>query len=256
MRDENSNYIGFVCFFLLIIIIVISGSVVLYKSHQSKSISKNFSNNETIINDKMKVETEEDFIYYVDEIVEESLSLVYKKAIINLNSEDAKTVNEILEKLVDSSKNSIIKSNSEENLCENGNEIFSYNSLDYSIYSYNEYLTLVVSENNNSCKDDLSRPQKIYSYTFDILTGKLISFDDLLSKYDITYTKVLEKIKNHLEEQQTIIDGVPTIKIDETINELKSNETYIIFFSETKKLVVKYIVKTNSVDYNDIIELN
>ena len=43
------------------------------------------------------------------------------------------------------------------------------------------------------------------------------------------------------------------IKIDETLNELKINDTYVIYISETKKLVVKYIVKTNSVDYNDVI---
>jgi len=256
MKDENSNYLGFVCFFLLIVAIVITGSVILYKSRESKLIDKSTSSNKNVLNDKMKLEKEEDFIYYIDELDSGNSSVVYKKAVINLNSDDAKEVNEIIEKLIDKSKESVILAGTEETVCENGSKEFSYSSLDYNVYLYEEYITLVVTENMYTCTDDLSKINKIHSYTFNMLTGKRISYDDLLSKYDITYTEVLDKIKNHLEKQQTIIEGVPTIKVEETINELKENETYIIYHSETKKLVVKYIVKTNSVDYNDIIELN
>ena len=186
MKDEHSNYFGFVCFFLLIIAIVIVGSITLYKSHNSKLIDKKSPSDEVIINDKMKVEKEEDFLYYVDEITTDETNLVYKKAVINLNSEDAKEINETLEKFVDTAKDSIVKSDETENICENGSELFSYNSLDYSVYSYEKYITLVVTENNNNCKDDISKPTKIHSYTFDVLTGNMISFDELLKKHNIS----------------------------------------------------------------------
>jgi hypothetical protein len=105
-------------------------------------------------------------------------------------------------------------------------------------------------ESNYSCGE--SQISKISSYTFDVSTGKLISFDDLLKEYGLTYTEVLNKINSNLEENQ--VDD--NIKIENTLNELKENNTYIVYISNEGSLVVKYIVKTNSVDYNDVIEFN
>lgn len=257
MREEDYGYLGFACFFLIIVIIVIAGSWILYNNHNAKLTNTASNNTEVVLTDKLKKDKEKDFIYYtMEESVSDSLVITYKKATINLDSKDAEEVNEDLSKIYDEALASVVKSNDTENICDNASDIYSAVSLEYAIYFYEDTITLLVTENIYSCMDEISKPSKLVAYTFDVSTGKLLTHTDLLNKFGITYTEILEKIEKQLNAQQTILDEVPNIKIEETLNELKMNETYVIYVSETKKLVVKYIVKTNSVDYNDIIELN
>lgn len=53
-----------------------------------------------------------------------------------------------------------------------------------------------------------------------------------------------------------MIEGIPNIKIEETINDLKSQETYVIYIDEFGDLILNYVVKTTSLDYNDTITIN
>lgn len=255
MKEENYSYIGFACFFFFIVIIVMVGSFILYRNNSVKLDDENAT--QININEKIKEDKTKELVYYtLEESASETLNLNYKKANININSDDAKTVNEELNKIYDEALSSIKKSNNTELICESGSDIYSAISLDYAVYNYEDYITLLVAENNYSCSDGVFKPYKLHAYTFNINNGNIVSDEELITKYGLTYTKILEKIESHLNSQQTVIDGIENINIGETLNKLKANETYAIYISETKKLVVKYIVKTNSVDYNDIIELN
>ena len=257
MKEENYSYLGFGCFFFFIVILVIIGSVILYKNSNLSFNKINSSSFQTDINEKNKKDGEKDFVYYtLEEVVSTDLGLKYRKANVNIDSDDAVKVNEELDKLYDEVLLSIKKSNETDAICENGSDIYTAISIDYAVYTYNNYLTLLITENKYSCITDIFEPYSIKTYTFDIKTGKLITDEDLINGYGVTYTEILNKIEYQLKNQQTIINEVENIKVNETLNELKVNETYAIYISETKKLVVKYIVKTNSVDYNDIIELN
>lgn len=257
MKEENYSYLGFGCFFFFIVIIVIIGSVILYNGRFS-DLNKNGSEGIGItINDKKKKDKDKDFVYFsMEDTVSESLNLTYKKATINLDSSEAEEVNKELEKIYDNVVATIKKSNSTDNVCENDSDLYSADYLEYVIYSNEEYITLLVTESSYSCSDELMKPQKIMAYTFNVLNGKRVTDVNLLDKYNITYTEVINKIEEQLNNNQTIVNDVSNIKIEDTLNELKINDSYVIYISDTKKLVVKYIVKTNSVDYNDIIELN
>jgi hypothetical protein len=246
MKDEYHNYLGCAIFFFSIVIIVVLGSVTLYLNSKNKTNVSSLNDYTTVQSEKNKIDKEKDFIYYTDS--KEEAGLTYKKAVINIESDDALNVNSILSDLFIEASSSV--STTSDTVCEDGESISSAKSLDYATYSYSKYSTITIMESNYSCGE--SQISKISSYTFDVSTGKLISFDDLLKEYGLTYTEVLNKINSNLEENQ--VDD--NIKIENTLNELKENNTYIVYISNEGSLIVKYIVKTNSVDYNDVIEFN
>jgi hypothetical protein len=246
MKDEYHNYLGCAIFFFSIVIIVVLGSTILYLNNKNKTNISSLNDYTTVQSEKNKIDKEKDFIYYTDS--KEENGLTYKKAVINIESDDALNVNSILSDLFIEASSSL--STTSDTVCEDEDTVSSAQTLDYATYSYSKYSTITVMESNYACGE--SQISKISSYTFDVSTGKLISFDDLLKEYGLTYTEVLNKINSNLEENQ--VDD--NIKIENTLNELKENNTYIVYISNEGSLVVKYIVKTNSVDYNDVIEFN
>ncbi len=257
MKEENNSYIGFALFFFLIVVIVAFGTFVIFLN--KSEVSNSNDTEKVLLNDKIKKDKDKDkdYIFYdSEEVISDDYSLTLKRANININTEDAHEVNETLDNVYMQALKEMKKANSQDRICENNSDLYSASILDYATYYYDKYITLLVTENGFSCQEDIERPLKVYSYTFDGTTGKLLNINDLLKNFDLTYTEVIEKIENSLNNNQTVIDDTPQIQIEETLNKLKENENYTIYISETNKLVVKYIVKTNSIDYNDIIELN
>lgn len=257
MKEENASYLWFACFFFFIVILILIGSFFLYQNHRYKFTNQGIGNQNVLISDKMKQEKEQDFVYYgMEEAISSFHNFSVKKAIVNLTSEDAKEVNGALNAIYDKSLSSIVKSNSSVSTCANESDLYAALVPEYAVYSYQEYISLAITENSYTCEEDRVKPVGIHAYTFNVMTGKIVSYEELLKKFQYTYTELLEEIKSQLEMSQTVTDDGSAIKIEETLNTLKSNETYGIYLSEKNKLVVKYIVKTNSVDYNDIIELS
>ncbi len=251
MEDENSSYLGFGIFFFLVVLMVAVGSILIY-INKTKSNHSEADEVEIVDSEKIKLDKEKDFVYYtLEEKVSDNLDFVYKKANINIKGSDAQKVNEELDKLYEEALKSVKKSN-DSNICENESDIYSANVIDYILYK-EEYISLLVEENSYTCTEDIQEPNHVYAYVFDARNGDLISSNELLEKYNLTYTQVLEKLEQHLKAQY---ENNTDIQINKTLNELKENENYILYISDNKKLVMKYIVKTTSVDYNDVIELN
>ena len=137
MKEENYSYLGFGFFFFFIVIIVITGSAILYNSRMNKINKSNSNEFQVVLNDKMKKDKDEDYIYYsMLENVSESLNVTQKKAIINLDSADAKKVNEELSKIYDRALESIKRSNDTEYVCENCSDLYSAILIEYAVYSY------------------------------------------------------------------------------------------------------------------------
>lgn len=258
MQENDSNYLGFGLFFFLIVLIILVCSMLLFLNVRNKNQEKIVTDtNEVVVSDKNKKDKSKDFIYFIDEeIMSEELNLVYKMPVINLNSEDANRINEEIKSYATQIKGTLEKGDPSKCYYEEPNDIFKTDYLDYAVYTYQEYVTLLIRESNYSCQNGFSSSSKVKSYTFDVLSGHLLSMDALLSKYDMTLTKVLEQIREHLNNEQTIVDGIPNIKIEETINDLKSQETYVIYIDEYGDLILNYVVKTTSLDYNDTITIN
>lgn len=254
MQESDSNYVGFGLFFFLIVLIILACSIFMFLNVRNKNQEKRISdNNEMVISDKNKKDKSKDFIYFTDEeTISEELNLIYKMPIINLDSEDAKDSNEEIKTYVMDIKSTLEKENTEN--CPNS--ILKTNYLDYAVYTYEEYVTLLIRESNYSCQNGFSSSSKVKAYSFDVLSGKRLSFDALLSKYGTTLTEVLGQIRTNLNHEQTVIEDIPNIKIEETINALKSQETYVIYIDEFGDLILNYVVKTSSLDYNDTITIN
>lgn len=258
MQENDSNYLGFGLFFFLIVLIILACSMLLFLNVRNKNQEKIVNDtNEVVVSDKNKKDKSKDFIYFTDEeTMSEELNLIYKMPVINLNSEEANRINEGIKSYATQIKGTLEKGDPSKCYNEEPNDIFKTDYLDYAVYTYQEYVTLLIRESNYSCQNGFSSSSKVKSYTFDVLSGHLLSIDALLSKYDTTLTKVLEQIRNNLNNEQTIVDGIPNIKIEETINDLKSQETYVIYIDEFGDLILNYVVKTTSLDYNDTITIN
>ena len=253
MVEEKSNYLGFCAFFLLIIVIVVVGSFMLYKSKQEKlGILK--GKDVLIISDSKKQVKNKDFIYYdKEEVLGNELNIKIKYPVINLDSEDAKAITKDIEEYLNEVKGTL-KYIKDGDVCDYGtsDNIAETKLLDYGIYNYQEYVTFFMSEYFYTCGDGVSPIKKLKAYTFNVLTGEKLSFNKLVEKFDLKMTDILSDLREHLEEIQ--VDD--NIKIEETMRLLKENDTYIIYIDEDGKLLMKYIVKTNTVDYNDNIMLN
>ncbi len=250
MKDNNS-YIGFACFFLLIVTLIAVGSFLVYRTYQKPANNSVDTTNNSELKEKIKKDANKDFIYFTnEEKISEDLNISYKKAIINLKSADADKVNEELDQIYSNALTTVKKQGQGDTTCANNIDLYSAKTIDYATYTYHKYLTLLVTINSYSCQDEVETPEKIISYTFDGTSGKQVPTEELLEQFHTTYTEVLAKIKTNID------NGNAEIEVDETLNQLKENETYTIYISEMDKLVVKYIVKTNTHDYNDIIELS
>ena len=78
---------------------------------------------------------------------------------------------------------------------------------------------------------------------------------NLLTKYNLTKTLLNDQIRNHLKDTQNK-NTEDTIDITKTLSNMQYNETYALYINDSAELEVKYIVKTDGVDYNDTIVLN
>lgn len=258
MQDEGSNYLGFGLFFFLIVLIIVGCSTLLFLNVRSKNQEKRVTgDNEVTISDKNKVDKKEDFIYFTDEeVLSEELNISYKRPIINLKSDAAKNINEEIKNYANTIKKTLEKGSSDACQYNDTANILKTNFLEYATYTFQEFVTLLIRESEYTCAEGFSSTSKVKSYTFDVLSGERLSFQALLTKYGTTLTNVIEVVREHLNEEQTIVEGTPTILIEETIGALKEQETYVLYIDEFGDLILNYVVKTNSVDYNDTIVIN
>lgn len=253
MHEDGSNYLGFGLYFFFIVILILAFSASIFYINQNK---KNKEAEELLLqenlSDALKQDKTKDFIYYIDEeVLSEELRMTYKVPVINLDSEEARNVNQEMAEYASKIKSTLVKSTDDTCTYKNDSSIAKTLILDYGVYSYQEYKTLFVREMDYSCMNGFSSFSKVRAYTFNVLTGEKITFLELMRKYKTTLTEVLEKVNKALEDQQTDLESTPNIKIEETVKSLKDQETYAFYIDGDGNLILNYVVKTNSVDYND-----
>ncbi len=260
MKEESNAYLGFGCFFLFILGIVVVGSFLLYQSKREKVEEQTFyEEQEPVSYSNLKVDQTKDFVYYEqEENISQELSLVYKYPVVNLNSEGAKEVTATIKDLVDQKKTTLLRMQAKpaDIVCTTSTDIYQAEIVDFGIFSYDNYITLVVYVSPYSCVSGLSTIVEMQSYTFSVITGELVFFEELLKMYRTTLSEMKLLVREELMENQTYVEGVPYIRIDETIASFKENVNMIFYVDESGELVMKYVVKTNGVDYNDTISIS
>ena len=245
MKNKGSK-IGAVLFILFIICLIASGQYLYYmtihKDDKDITVSKNTD---------YRIDSSKDYFYYTNEsVISESAEIYYKDIVINIKGYDhiAESLNE-----QNASYMSNIKYIKDMNLM--SNEIVNYDNdgiymvtyREYKTYKYDKYASLLIEDYIYDCFDQ-SGIKGYKGYIFDISTGKLLTDEEVLSKYNTSMDSVLEKIREKLNSKQEIVDNEELIKIDDTINNFND---YAFYIDDTGILNLSYIVKTTKTDYND-----
>ena len=261
MQNETNGYVGFSIFFLIIIAIVILGTYFLYSDEKKDTRSKTSTQEVTdSAQDKLKIEKNQDLIYFTNvETLSEKLGITTKDVVININSDDAKKVSQILANAKKEQEKEIkTKADAPKNTtCDftETDDLYEAPIRDYAILEEDNYITLIINDSFYNCASSFGIIEGFSAYTFDLKTGKLLTEEDLLTKYNLTKTLVNDQIRNHLRDTQNK-NTEDTIDITKTLSNMQYNETYALYINDSAELEVKYIVKTDGVDYNDTIVLN
>lgn len=257
MEERNKAVVGGILFLLLILFIGIGGYIYTFKNNKHKEITTKTDN----ITDEYKKDKTKDYIYYTDEnVISNDLQIVYKTPVINLYNTQTNAISSELSKENEKMISDIKKISQTENttgneITFNTDDIYSATYRIYEDYKYNEYVSLVITDVYYDCFKGINDYPNIKSYIFDVKNNERISNLDILSEYNITLSQVKEKIENKLNQDQTIDNEVETIKIDETLNNINDGN-YGLYIDNTGNLVIKYIVKSNQMNYNEIMIIN
>lgn len=259
MEEKNKAIVGSIVFIILILTLAIGGYIYAFKSDNHQT-DKELQEKKIMENKK---DTSKDFIYY-DNLVELSntLGITYKDAIINLNNTQAFAINSELKSEREEYYNTVKKISETTN--DTGNEIlydtddiYSATIRDYQNYIFDNYISLVVSDSLYDCFKGVYDYTKIKSYIFDVDANERVSNIDILNKYDTNISEVKERIKKKLESDQTVSEeGIESIKIDETIENLSNDNSYGLYVDDDGNLIIKYIVKSNNLNYNESMIIN
>lgn len=250
--EENDSILSFGLFFFSIVIIIIIGSVFLFLNVLDKNKVK--EENDSNISNNMKITKDKEYVYYENEsLISEELSITKKYPVININTSIAKEKNEEIKKYIDETYKT--KEIDNENVCSNKNNdnIKSINFLEFANYNFENYLSLLIYEENYDCNDLVSKASFVRSYTFNTSNGSFLNYNDILKEFNIGEYNLEEEVEKHLEE---LYENNDTILIDETIDNLKEQETYTLYIDEYGDIRINYVVKTTNNDYNDTIIVN
>ncbi len=252
MEDSFKSKLGF-SFFVLFIMFLLVGGYFLTKYLSSDDFSKKYNNKNTS-EISYKIDEDKDYIYFINEkTISEKANLIYKDVVINIKGEEDLT--ESLEKENKENKNTI-KYISKENLGNieipyNYDDLYTLYHRNYETYAFDKYVSLVIKDYTYSCYDLLTF-KLAKSYVYDIESGKRLSNEELLKKFNKNMDDIINKIREGLNKSQTIDEGKEVIKIDDTLNNFTN---YALYVNDFGKLCITYLVKSVDKDYNLSMEV-
>lgn len=259
--ENTKNKIGIILFLIILLIFVVGGYFAMQYLSDDKNLNKDSKNNESI---DLRVDKSKDYVYYEnskdiiagEEIVKEDVVFNFKD-LTDVNNELKKENEEIFNSIKYTKDMDLPKTDDKGNEIsynENDEGIYSLNYREYVDYKYSNYVSLVVEDYSYNIEKG-AVPLGLKSYIVDINTGKIITEEELLTKYEITKDIIKSKVKERLENTQTLADEdtVAAIDIEETLNNL---DTYAIYINKNGKLEITFVVKSSQNNYNDNVELN
>ena len=255
MEERNKAIIGSILFVLLVLTLAIGGYFYTFKNDKHKTNDE--LNEKTIQANKR--DANKDFIYFENERkVSSKLGITYRDVVINLDNKQATAINNEIkkenEKLYKAVKKiSETEIDEEQEKLYDTDDIYSATIREYQTYKNENYISLLISDSEYNCFKGIYDHTDIQGYIFDISKNERISDVDILTKYNTSLSEVKGLIEEKLEDEQTTKeDGTKNIKIDETLEDL----SYGLYIDDSGKLNIKYVVKTNNINYNDNIVID
>ena len=252
MDQIDKSRTAIIVFIAIIILIAVGGYLLVTSDKESES------NKKTENYDKIKVDKNQDFVYYTDrEIVSSELEIIYQKININVNSEDAKRISTEINSKVDSLKNSITKISETEipedkELLYNVDDIYSADLQEYNYYQYKNYLIIKVDNYTYDCFGTFGAHDIKY-YILNLKNGQEISASQLKEIYNVDDEEIKNKIDNHIYEINKETNN-NVINVSETIANADNN--YVLYISQNGDLMANIVVITNEINYNEDIVIN
>ena len=234
MNREDSNTPSIIVFVTIIAILLGGGFYLI--THKDIYLK---DKEEVKVEEKksIKILEDSDYIYYSNlETIDEHNSLEYKTININIDSVDAKELQETLNNNMSTIRDSLIRD-------ENGNVV----SCDMISYDYNvtsKYVSLNVTTFSYLQNEEQLTKSIVNHYVFDIETGKILNTRDILKKENLTDQEIRVKIRDYIKDDAEV-------DIDATLN-----SEYSLSISKDEKVVINTVVKNANMDYNVSIEMD
>lgn len=234
MNREDSNTPSIIVFVTIIAILLGGGFYLI--THKDIYLK---DKEEVKVEEKksIKILEDSDYIYYSNlETIDEHNSLEYKTININIDSIDAKELQETLNNNMSAIRDSLIRD-------ENGNVV----SCDMISYDYNvtsKYVSLNVTTFSYLQNEEQLTKSIVNHYVFDIETGKILNTRDILKKENLTDQEIRIKIRDYIKDDAEV-------DIDATLN-----SEYSLSISKDEKVVINTVVKNANMDYNVSIEMD
>ncbi len=234
MNREDSNTPSIIVFVTIIAILLGGGFYLI--THKDIYLK---DKEEVKVEEKksIKILEDSDYIYYSNlETIDEHNSLEYKTININIDSVDAKELQETLNNNMSAIRDSLIRD-------ENGNVV----SCDMISYDYNvtsKYVSLNVTTFSYLQNEEQLTKSIVNHYVFDIETGKILNTRDILKKENLTDQEIRVKIRDYIKDDAEV-------DIDATLN-----SEYSLSISKDEKVVINTVVKNANMDYNVSIEMD
>ena len=234
MNREEKNT-GSIIVFVTIIAILLGGGFYLI-THKDIYLNKKEETKEEV-KKSIKILEDKDYIYYSNiEVLDNENSLEYKTININIDSVDAKELQEELNNNMSSIKDSLKRD-------DQGN-IISCDMISYDYSVTNKYISLSTTLFSYLTNEEQLTKSVVKHYVFDIESGKLLSNRDILKKEGLTDQEVRIKIRDYVKNDENV-------DIDETLN-----SEYFLSISKEGKVIINTVVKTSEMDYNVSIEMD
>ena len=196
---QEKNYLSVTIFILIVFVLLLGGNYLIRNKGQKPT---------TKIID-IRMDSSKDYVYFTDsKTVSEDLDLVYNTIHLNIDSKDAKELENLLNEEMDKAQKSIktldevvIDKKDIVYELDDDNKIYEADYLKYDILESDNYITVgTIKGHINITSDEDNNTLKYY--TFSKKDGHIMSLDEIKSAGKITNNSIEKAKENYLKDKE------------------------------------------------------
>lgn len=233
---QEKNYLSVTMFILIVFVLLLGGNYLIRNKGQKPT---------TKIID-IRMDSSKDYVYFTDsKTVSEDLDLVYNTIHLNIDSKDAKELENLLNEEMAKAQKSIktldevvIDKKDIVYELDDDNKIYEADYLKYDILESDNYITVgTIKGHINITSDEDNNTLKYY--TFSKKDGHIMSLDEIKSAGKITNDSIEKAKENYLKDKE-----------DTTI------KTYELYIDKYGNTIMNLLVNSGDITYNDTVKIN
>ena len=233
---QEKNYLSVTMFILIVFVLLLGGNYLIRNKGQKPT---------TKIID-IRMDSSKDYVYFTDsKTVSEDLDLVYNTIHLNIDSKDAKELENLLNEEMAKAQKSIktldevvIDKKDIVYELDDDNKIYEADYLKYDILESDNYITVgTIKGHINITSDEDNNTLKYY--TFSKKDGHIMSLDEIKSAGKITNNSIEKAKENYLKDKENT-----TIK------------TYELYIDKYGNTIMNLLVNSGDITYNDTVKIN